>query len=45
MIPNEQIDAIIEDLIYEIDELKEELEMANQPKEAPVEDVLRGNYF
>jgi hypothetical protein len=44
-IPTEQIDAIIEDLIYEIDDLKEELEMANQPKEAPVEDVVRGNYF
>jgi hypothetical protein len=44
-IPTEQIDAIIEDLIYEIDDLKEELETANQPKEAPVEDVARGNYF
>ena len=44
-IPIEQIDAIIEDLICEIDDLKEELETANQPKEAPVEDIARGNYF
>lgn len=44
-IPIEQIDAIIEDLICEIDDIKEELETANQPKEAPVEDIVRGNYF